>query len=73
MSIFGVQTKYSIQMNSRNNNVKVIRKNIVANRPKYAIYLDSEEVGTLEMKNSSKVVESNKYPINLIISLIYLM
>ena len=54
MSIFGVQTKYSIQMNSRNNNVKVIRKNIVANRPKYAIYLDSEEVGTLEMKKFFK-------------------
>lgn len=54
MSIFGVQTKYSLHMTSHNNNVKVIRKNVVANRHQYTIHLNSEEVGTLEMKKFFK-------------------
>ena len=50
MSLFGIQTKYSIHMASSDNNVKVIRKNVRSNRHQYTIYLNSEEIGTLEMK-----------------------
>ena len=54
LSLFGVQTKYSLYMTSSENNVKVIRTNVVANRPQYTMYLNNEEVGTLEMKQFFK-------------------
>ena len=41
-------------MTSSENNVKVIRTNVVANRPQYTMYLNNEEVGTLEMKQFFK-------------------
>ena len=48
-------------MTSSENNVKVIRTNVVANRPQYTMYLNNEEVGTLEMKQFFKSGESNKF------------
>ena len=54
LSLFGVQTKYSLYMTSSENDVKIIRKHVVANRPQYMIYLNNEEVGTLEMKKFFK-------------------
>ncbi|GGG93632.1 hypothetical protein E2558_07860 [Staphylococcus pragensis] len=65
MSTFGVQTKYSLHMNSRNNSVKVIRKNIAANRHQYTIYLNNEEVGTLEMKKFFKSGGKQQIPYTL--------
>lgn len=41
-------------LTSSENNVKVIRTNVVANRPQYTMYLNNEEVGTLEMKQFFK-------------------
>lgn len=60
MSLFGIQTKYSIHMASSDNNVKVIRKNVRSNRHQYTIYLNSEEIGTLEMKKFFNSGENNK-------------
>ena len=60
-------------MTSSENNVKVIRTNVVANRPQYTMYLNNEEVGTLEMKQFFKSGESNKFLIRLITNLRYLM
>ncbi|EGQ1609318.1 hypothetical protein FD624_12035, partial [Staphylococcus pseudintermedius] len=54
LSLFGVQTKYSVYMNSSENNVKVIRKHVVANKHQYTMYLNDEEVGILEMKQFFK-------------------
>lgn len=54
LSLFGVQTKYSLYMTSSENNVKIIRKHVVANRHQYTMYLNNEEVGTLEMKQFFK-------------------
>ena len=70
LSLFGIQTKYSLYMTSSENNVKVIRTNVVANRPQYTMYLNNEEVGTLEMKQFFKSGESNnKFLIRLITNL----
>lgn len=41
-------------MNSSENNVKVIRKHVVANKHQYTMYLNDEEVGILEMKQFFK-------------------
>ncbi|WP_256088076.1 hypothetical protein [Staphylococcus haemolyticus] len=54
LSLFGVQTKYSLYMTSSENNVKVIRKHVVANKHQYTMYLNDEEVGILEMKQFFK-------------------
>ena len=54
LSLFGVQTKYSLYMTSSENNVKIIRKHVVANRHQYTMYLNNEEVGTFEMKQFFK-------------------
>lgn len=60
-------------MNSSENNVKVIRKHVVANKHQYTMYLNDEEVGILEMKQFFKSGESNKFLIRLITNLSYLM
>ena len=67
------KTKYSVYMNSSENNVKVIRKHVVANKHQYTMYLNDEEVGILEMKQFFKSGESNKFLIRLITNLSYLM
>ena len=54
LSLFGIQTKYSLYMTSSENDVKIIRKHGVANRHQYTMYLNNEEVGTLEMKQFFK-------------------
>ena len=62
LSLFGVQTKYSLYMTSSDNNVKVIRTNVIANRPQYTMYLNNEEVGTLEMKQFFKSGGKQQFP-----------
>lgn len=54
LSLFGVQTKYSLYMTSSENDVKIIRKRVLANKHQYTMYLNGEEVGTLEMKQFFK-------------------
>lgn len=54
LSLFGVQTKYSLYMTSSENDVKIIRKHVVANKHQYTMYLNNEEIGTLEMKQFFK-------------------
>lgn len=54
LSLFGVQTKYSLYMTSSEKDVKIIRKHVVANRHQYTMYLNGEEIGTLEMKQFFK-------------------
>ena len=54
LSLFGIQTKYSIYMTSSENDVKIIRKRVLANKHQYTMYLNGEEVGTLEMKQFFK-------------------
>ena len=61
LSLFGIQTKYSLYMTSSENNVKVIRKMCVVIDPQYTMHLNNEEVGTLEMKQFFKSGESNKF------------
>ena len=73
LSLFGIQTKYSIYMTSSENDVKIIRKHGVANRHQYTMYLNNEEVGTLEMKQFFKSGESNKFLTRLITNLRCLM
>lgn len=60
-------------MTSSENDVKIIRKHGVANRHQYTMYLNNEEVGTLEMKQFFKSGESNKFLTRLITNLRCLM
>ena len=56
-------------MTSSENDVKIIRKHVVANKHQYTMYLNNEEIGTLEMKQFFKSGESNNFLIRLITNL----